>query len=172
MNRKWLVLMVNEQIVLLNKIKSIENSSLKFILSEETKTEAKTSAGVTADKKWIDNSFQQKTNHERGSQTKTVKKKIPQPIISELTKQDISDYIAQVEAQIKMNEIVNLPNNEISSGNSNLDEDKWKEVKGKRRRNVIIGNNSSEIVKGVPKYTNLRVYRLNLERRQMSCLIY
>ncbi|CAG9815509.1 unnamed protein product [Phaedon cochleariae] len=151
--------LLNEQIILLNKIKAIENSSPNFILSEETKPEAKTWASVTADKKGKDNSSKQKINHQCESHTKTVKNS-PQPIISKITKKDVSNSLAQVVTQTKMNEIINLTNNEKSPSNLNLDQDGWRETKRKRRRNVIIGKNSTEIVKGVPKYINLHVYRL------------
>lgn len=79
-----------------------------------------------------------------------------------ITKKEVSAAIAQVEAQLKVNDYMNLVGDEGHASMSGRSPT-WSEVvKKKRRKQVIIGNNrESAGVVGVPSYAALHIYRLN-----------
>ncbi|CAH1105891.1 unnamed protein product [Psylliodes chrysocephalus] len=43
------------------------------------------------------------------------------------------------------------------------DANNWNVVNRRRKRNIVVGNNTTEIVKGVPKHVSLHVYRTNID---------
>lgn len=87
----------------------------------------------------------------------------------------MSAELLRLETERKCKDIINLANDkpriednqssssQYCSGTNNNNQ--WKEVNYKKRqkRQMIVGNNTEVIVKGVPKYATLHVYRVDLK---------
>ncbi|KAJ8951548.1 hypothetical protein NQ318_020421 [Aromia moschata] len=81
-----------------------------------------------------------------------------------ITREQVGAAIMEEEVRIKCNDYINLVNN---SNTLKGDNDQWRKVlNNKRKRPVIVGNNSTievngRAIKGVPKTTALHVYRVD-----------
>ncbi|CAG9824534.1 unnamed protein product [Phaedon cochleariae] len=93
-----------------------------------------------------------------------------------ITKQDLSREIHKIESEQKLDKYINLgnitqqrkvdknPNDKIISNSDEPEDSNWKTVKPRRnnRRSMIIGNNYKDSsIRGVPKYVDLHVCRLD-----------
>lgn len=81
-----------------------------------------------------------------------------------ISKTDVSLAIMQAESNNRMTDIIDLEGDATANAHSiNHSEDTWKEVTRKSKHRVrIVGNNrESSLVKGVPKYVDLHVSRVD-----------
>lgn len=152
---------LNEHINLLKK----NQSNITEESDDKDKTKTKANAKIRSVNRAINNQ-----NSAQSSKTDTKDKK-------SIGKADVALAINQVENQLLLDSIINLPKAEeenkrqnqpsknISDGNAEKIQSKVDSAsqKKKPKRQVIFGNNRNMASVGVPKFVSLHVYRLEPE---------
>lgn len=152
---------LNTHIDLLNKYMS------DFNKNEQKPIEINTSASIKGVKKIPQKILTKNAPVDKNSDIPTVNKKSlctnnKQNLI---TNNDVATGLQQVEAQLKMKECIHLtkPDEPITSFLSQKDQEWSQVVKKKRKRPIVIGSNVDNLsVRGVPKFVDLHVYRLDV----------
>ncbi|CAH1109509.1 unnamed protein product [Psylliodes chrysocephalus] len=169
---------LKEQIVLLKRIQSIYP------------TNSNTVDEINRNKKWSNSAKGQKQNQPNliissvsnaGDFQKNYSKFInnSSPSLQEVQRDKINAIInLSTNISKKGENEMNLNRSEVSSKKDSAsivkmnaseavekcnEANNWNVVNRRRKRNIVVGNNTTEIVKGVPKHVSLHVYRINID---------
>lgn len=169
---------LRDKITLLNNHIDILNKYQIFNEGEQ-KPNSNSKISTIAETKKVSNKNERKSN----SMTKdvgnpvTVNKQNPINVNNQqnsniISRENLSSGIMQAQSQLKLQECINL-SSDITTHSSQLlntpvssqKKEQWSEVvKKKRKRSLVVGNNTVNMsVKGVPKTIDLHVYRVDTQ---------